>query len=261
MMNIFAKMLAAIVASFAALRASDAIADSGAHEVAPERAGGPANVERHARALADILGLNKARTDWLANMHLAQGNSESGSGMNNLAANKTDSERKASRRLFFAVRGDTSNDKILGGLLGKNISSDGRWYTPGSGGWFGLFAVNLLNVLNGRKAKRGEFGPKWIFDPWASTVGYAAYCDRLTRRSEWSRSTQDARAIKIGGAAGSLMDDPEKERAQKAVANLMKAVSRQKLPSSFPTASPGIRQIYAGRNWLEIYREGVRRGL
>ena len=57
------------------------------------------------------------------------------------------------------------------------------------------------------------------------------------------------------------MDDPEKERYQKAVSNLDRAIARQGIPASFRTAQPNIRQIYADRDWLAIYREGKKRGL
>lgn len=254
------KIIAAFLGLFAALFAGTAKAETA--EPKPERKGGPAEVERMARGLASILGLSNPQTSWLVKMHLAQAHSESGGRMNNLAANRTTSERKASRRLFYAERSAGTNAEILGRLLGRNIASDEDWFTPGSGGWFGLFAVNLLNILGGREAKDSDgFGPKWIFDPWASTVGYAAYVSRLIARSEWDRSTQDARAIKVGGAAGSLMDDPEKERYQKAVANLDKAIKAQRLGSDFRTTKPGIENIYRGRNWLAVYREGRSRGL
>lgn len=258
------KLVASFLGVFAALFAGSAKASAvelDASDEIPQREGGPGEVQRHAFELARILGLSNEKTQWLVRMHLAQADSESGRHMNPAAANRTASERAASKRLFFAERSGGTNAEKLGAKLGRDISSDERWYFPGSGGWFGLFPVNLLNILGGRSARSSDgFGPRWVYDPWAATVGYAAYCDGLTRRAEWSRSTQDARAMKAGGAAGSLMDDPHKDRYQKAVSNLDRAISRQGIPTSFRTDRPGIRQIYAGRNWLEVYREGKRRG-
>jgi hypothetical protein len=176
--------------------------------------------------------------------------------MNNLAANNSESEMKASRRLFF-VR---DNMVKLGTALGRDISDDETFYVPGSSGWFGMFAINLLNVVGGRDASRDGFTGRWPLNPWAATVGYAAYVAALTRRSNWSQSSQDARAVKIGGAAGSLMSKPTHERSIKAVSNLTRAMGRHGIPSSFKTARPGIKGIYSGRNWLAVYREGKKRG-
>jgi len=235
-----------------------------------DASGGKGEVAKYARALASVLGLDNDQTDWLVRMHIAQADSESGSKLNPLAKNPTASERAASRRLFYAERTGGRNADLISDALGFDVSSDERWYTPGSGGWFGLFATNLLNIVSGRDARADGFTHLWIFDKWAATVGYAAYCAALIRRPEWDKSTRDARALKIGGAAGSLMDeidddptndDKKEKRAKAAVANLDRAIKRQGLGLSFRSARPSIEAIYSGRDWLAVYREGVRRGL
>lgn len=205
-------------------------------------------VRAMARKLAGILGLASDDARLLEYMFLVQSYSESRG--NRSAANRTDSESKAARTLYFARGNDDKLRKAVGSFPDK------EWYFPGSGGWFGLMPVVLLNVVGGRSAKGIGLGPRSNYDAWASTVTYAAYLSRLVRRSEWGASSQDLYALKAGGAAGSLMDDPGHPRYEKAASNLDKAVAALGLPGDVGEMSVPASRIFSGRDWLEIYKEG-----
>jgi len=250
-LSFIARVGAAFTFFAALLSAAEAKADG--EESAGDEADLPSNgykaVDAYAQKLARILRLNNPDTRDLRRLLLVQSWSESKG--NHKAANRTSRESEASRRLYEA-RG---NDKALAEAVGIFPAKD--WWFPGSGGWFGLMPTVLVNIVKGRDARSIGLGPKSVYDKWASTVIYAAYLDRLTRRSNWAESSQDAYALKAGGAAGSLMNQPHRERYKKAQSNLDRAVKALGLPEEFGTHRIAARRIFGGRDWLAIYKEGL----
>lgn len=210
-------------------------------------------VRAQSRKLARVLGLNKSDALTLERLFLVQSWSESKGNRN--AANKTASESAAAKAMF----GARGNDDKLRAAVGPFPAED--WYYPGSAGWYGLMPVVLLNVVRGRKAKGLGLGPASNRDAWASTVMYAAYLSALVRRKEWGNSSRDAYALKAGGAAGSLMDDPHKERYKTAARHLDSASKALGIPKSFGTKTVRANTIFGGRDWLEVYKEGLSQGL
>lgn len=245
---IFAGIITALAATEAKAKEKD-VEPTPMPTPADAPSNGYAAVEWYTRRLAAILGLNKTDTRTLVNLFLIQSYSESKGNKN--AANKTARESKYSRDMYEA-RG---NDAKLRSAVGSFTPAS--WWFPGSSGWFGLMPTVLLNVVRGRKAKGIGLGPHSTTDPWASVVMYAAYLSALVRRSEWGRSSQDAYALKAGGAAGSLMDDPQKDRYKTAARHLDSAVKEfSDIPSSFGTRHVPAKRIFGGRDWLAIYRKG-----
>lgn len=254
------KLAAFIAAIFTGLAVTSAKAEEA--PTAPEKpaqtnekpgplpSNGYAAVEAYTRKLARIMGLNKTDTTSLVNIFLVQSYSESKG--NRKAANRTASESKASRNLYEA----RNNWKKLRSAVGSFAAE--LWWFPGSSGWFGLMPTVLLNVVRGRKAKGIGLGPESTTDAWASVVMYAAYLAALVRRSEWGRSSQDAYALKAGGAAGSLMDDPHKDRYKTAARHLDSAVKKLGLPANFGSRNIAASRIFRGRDWLALYREGLK---
>lgn len=237
----FAAILAAIVGGLAAKDTSsvDEIPVSSGYQ----------GVREQARKLAGILSLGKTETQSLERLFLIQSWSESKGNIN--AANKSDSEAAAAKAMYES-RGNADKLKSAVGTFPA-----GEWSYPGSAGWFGLMSVVLLNVVRGRNAKGIGLGPKSNRDPWASTVIYAAYIGALVRRKEWSNSSQDAYALKAGGAAGSLMDDPQKARYQTAARHVDKAMRALGIPKSFAKKTIRARSMFGGRDWLAVYKEGL----
>lgn len=198
--------------------------------------------------LAGILSLSAGDARVLKRLMLVQAYSESRG--NRQAANKSNTERVASKKMYES-RG---NAAALSTATG--VPQGAAWYTPGSGGWFGLMPTTLVNLVKGRDARGSGLGPHSNTDAWASVVMYAVYLDRLRRRPEWANSSQDAYALKAGGAAGSLMDDPHKERYKKASSNLDKAVSALGIPAAFKVNRIPAARIFGGRDWLAVYEAG-----
>lgn len=249
---VFAGIFTALAATEASAKAKEDELEPTPDVPAPDTdapSNGYAAVEWYTRKLARILGLNKTDTRTLVNLFLIQSYSESKGNKN--AANRTSRESKYSRDMYEA-RG---NDSKLRSAVGSFTAAD--WWFPGSSGWFGLMPTVLLNVVRGRKAKNIGLGPHSTTDAWASVVMYAAYLSALVRRSEWGRSSQDAYALKAGGAAGSLMDDPHKDRYKTAARHLDSAVKKfSNIPTSFGTRHIPAKKIFGGRDWLAIYRKG-----
>ena len=77
------------------------------------------------------------------------------------------------------------------------------------------------------------------------------------RRKEWPNSSQDAYALKAGGAAGSLMDDPHKARYQTAARHVDKAMRALGIPKSFAKKTIRARSMFGGRDWLAVYKAGL----
>ena len=249
------KAFAVVASVFTALAASTAQAKEKEESDPAKPSGGdmPKNgyeaVEAYTRKLAGILGLNSTDTKTLVNLFLIQSYSESKG--NHKAANRTDRESFYSEKLYNA----RNNFKSLASAVGAFTPRD--WYFPGSSGWFGLMPTTLLNVVKGRNARNIGLGPHSTTDPWASVVMYAAYLAALVRRSDWGRSSQDAYALKAGGAAGSLMDEPHKDRYKTAARHLDSAVKKLRIPSSFGTRHVPARRMLGGRDWLAIYKKGL----
>lgn len=243
-----------ITALFAALAAFLAASKVAAAEpepdgVAPEAGAtnGYSGVREQATRLAKLMGLGSSDRRVFVNLLLIQSYSESKG--NRTAANKTTSEREAAKNMYFARE---NNDKLEAAV---GYFPAAQWYTPGSAGWFGLMPTTLLNVVRGKNAKGSGLGPRSNVDAWASVVMIAAYYSQLVRRKEWPKSSQDIYAIKAGGAAGSLMDDPHKDRYKTAAKHVDAAVKRLGLPSDYGnTKIPA--SIFKGRNWLALYKKG-----
>ncbi len=253
-LGFYGKVAAAFTFLAALLAATEAEAEptepsSTAGEEPDLPTNGYKSVDAYAQKLGRILKLDNQDMLDLRRLLLVQSVSESGG--NHKAYNRTQRESKYSRAMYEA-RG---NDKKLALAVGNFDAK--RWWFPGSGGWFGLMPTVLLNIVAGRNARGLGLTPEWVTDKWASTVGYAAYLDKLTRRSEWGRSSQDAYAIKAGGAAGSLMDDPEKQRYKTAARNLDRAVKKLGLPSDFGRHKIAARRIFGNRDWLDVYKKGL----
>lgn len=252
------KAAALFAGIFTALAAGSALAEE--KEVKPGPGPGPspsdmpangyAAVEAYTRKLARILGLSSSDTKTLVNLFLIQSYSESKGNKN--AANRTARESRYSKALYEA-RGNSGKLRSAVG----SVSNEADWYFPGSSGWFGLMPTTLLNVVKGRKAKNLGLGPASTMDAWASVVMYAAYISALVRRSDWGRSSQDGYALKAGGAAGSLMDEPHKDRYKTAARHLDSAVNKLGISPSFGTRHVPAKRIFGGRDWLAIYRKGV----
>jgi hypothetical protein len=240
---IFASILAALSA-----KASSEDADrEAATGVASD---GYAGVRYNARKLAALLSLGRADALTLERLFLVQSWSESKGNVR--AANESASESRAAKAMFQSRGNDEKLRKAVGPFTAKD------WYFPGSAGWFGLMPVVLINVVKGRNAKGIGLGPRSNVDPWASTVMYAAYLSALIRRSEWARSSRDAYALKAGGAAGSLMDDPHKDRYKTAARHVDSAAKALGIPRSFGRQEIHARTIFGGRDWLAVYKEGIK---
>lgn len=210
---------------------------------------GYAGVQQMARALGTRLGWSPGAIAWFERMAAVQAWSESKG--NRDAANTTASEREAARDMFERGSNRADIEAALGGLR----PSVDAWYTPGSGGWFGLMAPTVLNMARGRDFRSLRMDARWIFDPWQSTAGYLAYLQALMRRAEWSRSSQDAYALKIGGAAGSLMDDPDTPRSKVAAKHVDDAVASLGIPTGWATERVP-DEIRARPDWAALLSEG-----
>ncbi|MEE9386317.1 MAG: hypothetical protein V3V08_23130 [Nannocystaceae bacterium] len=245
--------LAALVAA-ALAGAKTASAETTSSENAPVDSalshleGGYRNVAFHAGHLADLIGMSAPAKLWFQQWMVVQSFSESKG--NTKAANRTQSESRASRKMYEA----RNNNAKLAAAVGS--FPDEEWWFPGSSGYFGLMPTVLVNVVAGKNARGIGLGPRWTFDPWASTVGYYAYLIRLLRRAEWARSSQDGYALKAGGAAGSLMDDPHKDRYKSSMRNLNRAVNHLRLPADFGTQKVPAGVFSSAVNLLELYKAG-----
>ncbi len=249
-------MVSPVVALWAALAAALAslfgtsTAKAAEHKPAGASAtNGYDGVREQAQKLAGILSLGKADSKSLERLFLIQSWSESKGNRN--AANNSESESRAAQDMYEA-RG---NAEKLRAAVGSFPAKE--WYVPGSAGWYGLMPVVLLNVVRGRNAKGVGLGPASNRDAWGSTVIYAAYLGALVRRKEWADSSQDAYALKAGGAAGSLMDDPHKERYKTAARHVDKAMGALGIPKSFAKKTIRARSMFGGRDWLAVYKAGL----
>ena len=236
---------------FAVLATEARADDTGTDDTGPgEVPKGYGAVRATAAKYAEAIGLSSADRKWFERMAMVQAHSESRG--NPLAANRTSSERAAARKAY-----DRNAPKMPVIVQGTDPYD---WYGEfGSGGWFGLIPANGLYHLR-KDARPGEFGPDDVFDPWRSTVMYAAYLQGLTNWRQFRDSDQTAYAIKRGGAAPGLMDnmpdeDDGTDRDNVSNRNLEKAMAALGIPESW-ARQPVPNALRVKRDWVEIVRQG-----
>jgi hypothetical protein len=210
--------------------------------------GGYADVAAYAGFFADVVQMGPRAKLWWQRWALIQSFSESKGNHN--AANRSARESRASRSMYEKRNNNAKLAQSVGSFPAEH------WWFPGSSGWFGLMPTVLVNVTAGKNARGIGLGPRWTFDRWASTVGYYQYLLELLQRPEWQRSSKDGDALKAGGAAGGLMDDPHKPRYQTSQRNLAKAVRYFGFPSNFGSEPIPAGVFNQNFNTLAIYKVG-----
>lgn len=252
----FAAVIAILAGLFFATRGND--------DTAPALPAGPdgfEGVRLTATQVGTDAGLTGSDLTWWVNMAQVQAYSESRG--NRLASNKTDSEANASRSLLLReFPNGKTNLQMLRESLGELDSLKGDavpWWRPGSGGWFGLFPVNIRDIVYpggvaGFSASLiARLNHTWIFDARISTVAYMRYVWALTRRQSFAESSQDAYAIKAGGASPSLMNDPTSSRYQKAAENLQSAMQALGINSGW-AMQPVPQSIRNAKAWGSLFQ-------
>lgn len=168
--------------------------------------------------LARLMRWNAKTTQWAKRMFSAQAFSESRGNTN--AKNTTSGERAAAQRIYERLR---QKDPQLTDQAPPN-----DWFgVYGSGGLYGLIPATYASTFSASvDDDRAQIHPDDVFDPWRSSVAYLKYLQGLMRWKEFTSlpaSERNAYALKRGGAAPTLMDDPNAGRSIKSHENLDKA--------------------------------------